>query len=172
MEYIFNRRFAMAHRLTSDASPKCKTIHGHNETVTVTVLPIIDTSIGQLQAKDGMLVEFGSIKKRWHDWIDHYVDHGLQLSHEDQFYKGLGHYRAEWRLLVFPCDPTTEVLASAFIRKLNAFINADERLTSKFHCARVEVEETPTNKVAVSMANSALFLPTAGWWDLPSMATT
>lgn len=169
MQYLFERRFAMAHRLTSTKSPKCMTPHGHNELVSISIVP--GTGFDRnARVTDGMLVEFGEIKTRWHDWIDNYIDHGFQLNEEDPFYKGLGEYRLHWRLVIFPCDPTTEVLASAFMRKCSAFLNASS-LAGKFMCSSITVAETPTNGVTVNGHDTHLFLPGSGWWDIPNMST-
>ena len=159
----FTRRYAMAHRFLSDASPKCTTPHGHNETVTVRLAPTTPFRFGGAN----MEAPFEAAKGRWKTWIDMHVDHAFQLNDADPL---IAFFRANeparlTRLMTFPGDPTTEALAAAFWLKLSAFLTAD-RLP--FTVAEVRVEETPTNAVILTSetfdaAHSGL---PAGAWPL------
>jgi 6-pyruvoyltetrahydropterin/6-carboxytetrahydropterin synthase len=144
---VFTRRYAMAHRFLSDASPKCMVPHGHNETVRV-----------RLRARDGvafgganMAAPFEAAKGRWKQWIDESVDHAFQLNGADPL---LAWFRAHEpqrlpRIMTFPGDPTTEALAAAFWQKLEAFLGANDL---PFTVEEIEIEETPTNAVVLNAA--------------------
>jgi 6-pyruvoyltetrahydropterin/6-carboxytetrahydropterin synthase len=141
----FTRRYAMAHRFLGEASPKCMTPHGHNETVTVTLAARDAFRFGGTN----MAAPFDAVKGRWKRWIDDHVDHAFQLNGADPL---LGWFRKHEparlpRLMVFPGDPTTEALAAAFWLKLDAFLAAD---ALPFAVAAVRVEETPTNAVLLT----------------------
>lgn len=143
----FTRRYAMAHRFLSDASPKCVTPHGHNETVTVRLASASPFTFGG----SNMGAPFDALKGRWKDWIDGHVDHAFQLNAADPL---IGFFRANEparlpRLMVFDGDPTTEALAAAFWLKLQAFLDADGL---PFAVEMVRVEETPTNAVVLTRA--------------------
>jgi 6-pyruvoyltetrahydropterin/6-carboxytetrahydropterin synthase len=138
----FTRRYAMAHRLLSDASPKCVTPHGHNELVTVRLSAHEPFRFGG----SNMAAPFEAAKGRWKQWIDEHVDHAFQLNAADPL---ISFFRAHEpkrlaRLMVFEGDPTTEALAAAFWLKCEAFLKVDGL---PFTVAAIRVEETPTNAV-------------------------
>jgi len=141
----FSRRYSMAHRLLSDASPKCVTPHGHNETVTVRLTGAQGFRFGG----SNMEVPFEAAKRRWKTWIDEHVDHAFQLNAADpliRFFRDTEPERLA-RLMVFDGDPTTEALAAAFWLKCAAFLAADDL---PFTVSEVRVEETPTNAVVLT----------------------
>jgi 6-pyruvoyltetrahydropterin/6-carboxytetrahydropterin synthase len=144
-DLVFNRRFAMAHRLLAVGSPKCVIPHGHNEIVSVRLRPHETFRFGGANAT----LPFETIKKSWHDWIDKSVDHAFQLGEDDPL---IGYFRAEEperlsRIMTFMGDPTTEALAACFWLKLEAFIKADHL---PFTLEEVRVEETPTNVAVIT----------------------
>lgn len=157
----FSRRYAMAHRLLSDASPKCVTPHGHNETVTVRLASAAQFRFGGAN----MEAPFEAAKGRWKEWIDAHVDHAFQLNAADPL---IGFFRENEparlpRLMVFDGDPTTEALAAAFWLKLDAFLAADGL---PFAVDQVRVEETPTNAVVLTRETfdpAACGLPADAW---------
>jgi 6-pyruvoyltetrahydropterin/6-carboxytetrahydropterin synthase len=157
----FTRRYAMAHRLLSDGDGKCATPHGHNELVTVQLKPLTPMVYGG----DNRAAPFAALKQRWHEWIDHAVDHAFQVNAADPL---IAYFRAHEparlaRLMVFPGDPTTEALAACFWLKLSAFLKADGLA---FEVAEVRVEETPTNTVILTreiFEPTTCGLPTAFW---------
>ncbi|MDO9707236.1 6-pyruvoyl trahydropterin synthase family protein [Paracraurococcus lichenis] len=166
LELVFRRRFAMAHRLLSEASPKCAVPHGHTETVTVRLRA---TRPAPLDGAANMVEPFERAKGRWHRWIDDRVDHALQLSAADPL---LGWFRAQEphrldRILVTPGDPTTELLCCLFAAKLGAFLAEDG---GRLAVVALEIEETPTN--TVGFAGDPLdWLPArAGWWRRADMS--
>lgn len=166
----FRRRYSMAHRLIAGCSVKCSVPHGHNEVVTVTLVP---REPSQLDGRVNMVEPFERAKAAWHRWIDERVDHAFQLSRRDpliDFFRTSEPERLP-RLLVTPGDPTTEALAACFMGKANALLAAaGERL----ECVEVEVEETPTNIVVFRgdprSHLSGAELPTPPWWLRPDMS--
>ena len=141
----FTRRYAMAHRLLATPSPKCAIPHGHNEFVTVRLDPLAPFKFSDTNSD----APFEQVKRRWHDWIDGYVDHTLHLGDTDPL---IGFFREHEparlaQIMTFHGDPTTEALAACFWLKLAAFI-ADDGLP--FTVREVRIEETPTNTVIVT----------------------
>ena len=157
----FSRRYSMAHRLLSDASPKCVTPHGHNETVTVRLQGANAFRFGG----SNMETPFEAAKARWKQWIDGHVDHAFQLNASDPL---IGFFRDNEperlaRLMVFEGDPTTEALAAAFWLKCDAFLAADNL---PFRVVELRVEETPTNAVVLTRAtfdHANCNLPADAW---------
>lgn len=157
----FTRRYAMAHRFLSDASPKCVTPHGHNETVTVRLASATPFRFGGAN----METPFEAAKGRWKAWIDGHVDHAFQVNAADPL---IGFFRAHEperlpRLMVFDGDPTTEALAAAFWLKCEAFLSAD---ALPFKVTEIRVEETPTNAVVLTRETfdpAVCGLPETAW---------
>jgi len=163
---VFTRRYCMGHRLRR-SGPKCAVPHGHNSYVKVTLQ---GDKPNPIDGGRNDVAPFGFAKARWHKWIDNHVDHALHLDEADPLLAFFREHEPELcsRLLVVPGDPTTEMLAACFAAKANAIL-ADEGLG--LTCARVEVEETPTNTV-VFEGDPADALPGGAerWWWRADMA--
>lgn len=148
----------MAHRLISGASKTCMTPHGHNELVIVDMVP---RAAKKLDGSTNMVVEFSAAKKRWHRFVDGRLDHALQLSASDPLLAIADAQFADWRLVVTPGDPTTELLAALLASKCQAILN-DEGVGLRV--ARVELQETPTNSVVLEGDPRELLPRGDGWW--------
>jgi len=140
----FTRRFSMAHRLITDAASKCAVPHGHNEFVHVTLRADRDITFGGAN----YVASFEQLKGRWHRFIDDAVDHAFQLNRTDPLVEWFRAHEPQRlpRLMLFDGDPTSEALAIALRRKLEAFLTAE---TSAFRCIELVLEETPTNAVII-----------------------
>jgi 6-pyruvoyltetrahydropterin/6-carboxytetrahydropterin synthase len=159
----FTRRFSMAHRLSHDAAPKCATPHGHNEFVTI---ELVRPGAPVLCGSKNMVQEFGQLKAAWHRWIDESVDHCLQLNENDPLLQHVDAAFPDWRIMVTPGDPTTELTAALFMTKCQAFLDAD---ATGFHCKKLTLQETPTNSVTVEglPLQGISFDSTLDWWTRP-----
>ncbi|QCE34823.1 6-carboxytetrahydropterin synthase [Acetobacteraceae bacterium] len=165
----FTRRFAMAHRLISGSSPCCAIPHGHNEYVTVFLAKGPNHKGEKLDGHENMLLAFAEAKSRWHHFIDAHVDHVFQLSDKDpllNFFQKEEPERLQ-RIMVTPGDPTTEMLATLLLSKLNAFLKEAGGLLS---AKSIHIQETPTNAVRFE-GNPQDFLPNLPkkekgyWWE-------
>lgn len=169
LNLVFSRRFAMGHRLIAAGSEKCALPHGHNEIVTVRLVPF---QSARLDGAANMVVPFEQAKATWHRWIDEHLDHALQLSETDPlltWFRDREPHRAT-RIVVTPGDPTTEIMACCMMAKLNAFLIADG---GALRCTEIAIEETPTNTVVFD-GDPAAFLPASAsglrWWHRPDMS--
>ena len=164
--YEFTRRFAMGHRLTSEASPKCQTPHGHNEFVTLRLKPRQEYT---LDLAENLPSSFESMKKKWHKFVDDHLDHGFQIARGDPLYielrsKGV---TGLWRMIISLGDPTTEWLCAALFCKAEAIMAAE---APHMQVISVSVEETPTNKVTITSRHG---LPEGNqyWWNRNDFTT-
>jgi 6-pyruvoyltetrahydropterin/6-carboxytetrahydropterin synthase len=168
IELVFTRRYSMAHRLISGLSHKCATPHGHNEFVTVSLAAIDEVS---LDHSTNMITDFASAKGAWHEWIDDHIDHGFQLSDKDPLLEWAREHGQDWRIIVTPGDPTTEMLCALFKAKCNAFLEAN---CPPLRCTTIRLEETPTNTV-VFTGDPYEHLPKTdskeNWGERPDMST-
>lgn len=170
MKMVFTRRFEAAHRLMSDKSLKCQNPHGHSWTVKVTVEAVAPQP---LDLQVNMVEEFGAAKKKWHTWIDEYVDHSVMFNINDvELIDTIRRLVPHTKMMLTPGDPTTEMCCALFMAKFNRFLEVEHN--SRLLCTRIELIETPTNTV-VFEGNSYTHLPAVpigeAWWSRDDMST-
>jgi|GEM_PF-24624 len=110
---IFN--FEMAHALLNYEG-KCKNIHGHSYTLEVTIIGSPKSSQGD--PEDGLLIDFGTLKKLVNSTIIQKVDHSLMLNelHDKELLEHLHHsFR---KILKVSYQPTCENMLLDFANKL------------------------------------------------------
>ena len=149
----------MAHRLLSERSSKCATPHGHNEFISVTLQSDAPAHWGGANCQ----APFADLKRHWHQFIDQSLDHALQLGANDPL---IAYFKAHEpdllpRLLVIDGDPTTEAVAIALYQKLTAILKA---FAPEFRCVRLELEETPTNRILLDQNDLMAAPTTLGAW--------
>lgn len=136
----FRYRFESAHRFTSSAAPSCRTPHGHTWYA---------TAIFKMTSKDldrsAMAAEFNSIKRAWKTFITETVDHSFMHNSNDPLIPHMKAIIPDARLLSFPEDPTTELIAGLFALKLKA-MHETTGITAVMP-AGVHIQETPTNSI-------------------------
>lgn len=169
-ELVFTRRFCMGHRLISGCSERCAIPHGHNEYVTVTLIPgPTAPKQKRLDGHSNMLLPFAEAKGRWHRFIDERIDHSFQLSEADPlltWFEQNEPQRLE-RIVVTPGDPTTELMAALLMAKLRAFLKEQGDILMPLS---LEIKETPTNTVRLH-GDPAHYIPLTQrpaaqcWWN-------
>lgn len=161
----FRYRFEAAHRLISSAAPSCQTPHGHTWYATA----IFKLAAEGLDKSD-MAAEFGVVKKAWKTFLTETVDHSFFHNAKDPLVPHLKKITPKARLLEFPGDPTTEMIAGLFALKLKAMHDASG-LSSVTPIA-VHVQETPTNSITFRFEKDgsspawlkAITTSTKSWW--------
>lgn len=155
-----------AHRVPMHES-KCRNLHGHRYRITARV------EAAQLGdgAQDGMVLDFGFVKKLMKDFIDENCDHGVilsctdqkmlelaftgtlwhKLSIEDKVADAVRSTRKCWRgttafgkTFIIPYVPTAENLARFWFEMLKDRIVSLSQ--SRANLASITVRETPTSE--------------------------
>ena len=118
--------FEMAHAL-DDHDGKCKNVHGHSYVLKVCLIgsPINQTG----HPKNGMVMDFGDLKKIVNNLIVDRFDHALVLW-EGSPYLTPEVRKTQEKLIVVPYQPTCENLLSAFAEWLQNAIPEDVSLHS------------------------------------------
>lgn len=163
----FRYRFESAHRFTSAASSKCQTPHGHTWYATA-----IFRMQGPALDRAAMAAEFSEIKSTWKRFITETVDHSFMHHYQDPLAKPMRDAIADARLLPFPTDPTTEMIAGLFAMKLKA-MHLETQHAKTIAPVGVLIQETPTNSILFRFEKDGQhpqWLKTAlgeskGWWS-------
>lgn len=159
---LFRYKFEAAHRFTKSCSMSCATPHGH----TWYAVAELRSLVPQL-AQDDMVVEFSKLKKNWKTLIDETFDHSYLCNVEDALLPSMRQHIPHLRMVPFPGDPTTELIAALLFHKMQMFLQASG-LDKVVEVVRVQVDETPTNSVSWTSDKSFLTNGTyrgySGWW--------
>lgn len=140
LQLKFRYRFESAHRFTSSAAPACRTPHGHTWYATA----VFKMKSESLDAS-AMAAEFGAIKSAWKKFITETADHSFMHNVSDALIPHLLATTPDARLLAFPADPTTELIAGLFALKLKAMHRSTKN--EAVEPTGVIIQETPTNSV-------------------------
>lgn len=163
----FRYRFEAAHRFLSSEAPSCQTPHGHTWYATA----VFRFKATEELDRSAMAAEFGEVKKKWKKFISDVADHSYLHHIDDPIVQPLLRATPNARLLPFPTDPTTEMIAGLFALKLQAMHQA-ELPNSKVEVVGVHIQETPTNSILFKFAPGGA-APTwlkekltryRGWW--------
>lgn len=127
-------KFEMAHALLGYDGP-CKNIHGHSYKLNVTVKG--KTKNGTTDSDEGMVVDFGVIKKIVNDLIVHKYDHALVLNEKMKI--DVAQFDFMPKLILVPFQPTCENLLIYYADLIKAQLPSNLMLHSLF------LRETPTS---------------------------
>ena len=119
----------------------CKNLHGHNYNITV-----------YLEAKElnsqGMVIDFGDIKKKIGTLIDEMYDHKTVLQDTDELVGMLSVVLQTGTVVTMPCAPTAENMAETLYKNITHLLMGKTLPAVKV--MRVDVEET-ANSIAIYM---------------------
>ncbi len=126
--------FEMAHALRN-YDGKCENIHGHTYHLSVTVAgPVKELAHA---SDDGMVVDFGDVKKLVHEHVIDVFDHALVLHEKDKRAEVVKSVRT--KIILTPYQPTTENLILDFVNRIKKVIKGGLLLHS------VRLRETATS---------------------------
>ncbi|HPD53016.1 MAG: 6-pyruvoyl trahydropterin synthase family protein [Bacteroidota bacterium] len=119
--------FEMAHALYGYDGP-CKNIHGHSYRLEVTVLGKALQESGH--PKDGMLMDFGDLKKIVNEAVVNQFDHALVLNGQSP-HKDLDRMRDNFEKIIYvDYQPTCENLLLDFRERIAAKLPNSVRMVS------------------------------------------
>lgn len=139
--------FDAGHRVPGHRS-KCRHPHGHRYRVIAYCTGDIVEEAGA--ADEGMLVDFGDLKKWMTELIHDVLDHGFIVYEDDQRMRQMFDFdvavdkgESPFNIIVFPYVPTAENIARWCWEQLLPAVNKHWR--GNLELAKVEVWETPTS---------------------------
>ncbi len=128
--------FEMAHVLWNYDGP-CRNLHGHSYRlfVTVTGYPVNDRK----NPKDGMLIDFGQLKKIVEETIIKDLDHALMISREvpEEYYRSMDSIIQKLHIVDY--QPTCENMIADFAVKIS------EKLPPGIGLYSLRLHETSTS---------------------------
>ena len=126
-------RFEAAHALMG-YDGRCRNIHGHSYEMRVTIkgMPIMDDS----SPKNGMVMDFGDLKRIVNEEIIDHYDHAFIINHNmpQEFVDEVK--RNYERIIVLPYQPTTELMLIDFSKKIK------KRLPEGIQLVKIFLKET------------------------------
>lgn len=159
----FRYRFEAAHRFLNSDSKACMTPHGHTWHATLGL-----SFIGEKLNSSQMTVEFSEIKKDWKNLIQNTFDHSYMHNINDPIVEVLKAGKDEPRLIPFPGDPTTELIAVFLFNKMDQIIE-NSLYKDLIKVQSIQIEETPTNKITCSREfftkQISQYQKYQGWWN-------
>ena len=122
-------RFEAAHALMG-YDGRCRNIHGHSYEMRVTIkgMPIMDDS----SPKNGMVMDFGDLKRIVNEEIIDHYDHAFIINHnmsQDFIDEVKRNYE---RIIVLPYQPTTELMLIDFSKKIKSRLPGNVQLVKIF----------------------------------------
>lgn len=126
--------FEMAHAL-KHYTGKCENIHGHTYHLSVTVAGHVISSSGS--PYDGMVIDFGDLKKIIQEKVLDAFDHALVINQEDSRRDLLNGLHT--KLILTPYQPTSENLILYFVKRIK------ESLTPGLMLHSVKLRETSSS---------------------------
>jgi 6-pyruvoyltetrahydropterin/6-carboxytetrahydropterin synthase len=128
--------FEMAHALWNYDGP-CRNIHGHSYRLLVTVKGNVTDR--KSDPKNGMLIDFGDLKKIVDKIIVQEFDHALMISREvpEKLYQNMGQMLEKLRLVDY--QPTCENMVADFASRISKGLPAGIELFS------LRLQETSTS---------------------------
>lgn len=170
--FDFRYKFEAAHRFTKSCFDSCATPHGHTWYATLKV----SADRNDQFKKTEMVAEFATMKRQWRKLIDDTFDHSFMVNAEDPLIKPLVEILPGARLIEFPGDPTTELIAMLLLHKMKVILAEAARTAPELDGLRIDavvVEETPTNTVTCRSSqcipSSGEYRGFVGWWCLPDV---
>ena len=126
-------RFEAAHALMG-YDGRCRNIHGHSYEMRVTIKgnPIMDDN----SPKNGMVMDFGDLKRIVNEEIIDHYDHAFIINHnmpKDFIDEVKLNYE---RIIVLPYQPTTELMLIDFSKKIK------KRLPEGIQLVKIFLKET------------------------------
>ncbi|PCJ26358.1 MAG: 6-carboxytetrahydropterin synthase QueD [Flavobacteriales bacterium] len=127
-------QFEMAHALLGYDGP-CKNIHGHSYKLDVTVIGEVKN--GTSDSDEGMVIDFGVIKKIIKELIVDEYDHSLVLNEKMKIDPAQFNFMN--KLIIVPFQPTCELLLDHYANLIKS------KLPSNIQLHSLKLRETPTS---------------------------
>jgi 6-pyruvoyltetrahydropterin/6-carboxytetrahydropterin synthase len=142
MKVVKEIQWDMGHRVTNHHS-QCRNLHGHRYKAEIYVEGDLVNIEGV--SDEGMVIDFGDIKKLAMQYIHDVLDHGFMIWDKDEVLMNFFAKNKNQKHIVVPFVPTSENIATWIFEQL------DKRLHDKYktglRICSIKLWETPTSFV-------------------------
>ena len=128
--------FDAGHRVFDADANKCEKLHGHHYKVEIT--------LSTKRLDNGVVIDFGMIKKKVKQWIDIHWDHNVILSRRDERLAKVINRETGQNVFLINDNATAEVMAMYLLNLCNQELFED---FEDVVCDCVKLWETPTSFV-------------------------
>jgi 6-pyruvoyltetrahydropterin/6-carboxytetrahydropterin synthase len=135
----------MGHRVTNHLS-KCRNLHGHRYKAEIWMEGDLINISGN--SSEGMVIDFGEIKKTAIEYIHDVLDHGFMVWKNDKVLINFFKSNDDLKYVVVPFVPTAENIAAWIFKNLDNKFKDIYKTNLKLHS--IKLWETPTSMVVCS----------------------
>ncbi len=142
MKVIKEIQWDMGHRVTNHHS-QCKNLHGHRYRAEICVEGNLVNITGI--SDEGMVIDFGDIKKIATEQVHDVLDHGFMVWDKDKVLTEFFNKNKDQKHIVVPFVPTSENIAAWIFGQLDRHIK--DKYGTGLRLFSVKLWETPTSIV-------------------------
>lgn len=142
MRIIREIQWDMGHRVTNHKS-KCRNLHGHRYKLEVCVEG--DIVLEEGISEEGMVIDFGDVKKIAMEYIHDVLDHGFIVWRKDKALVEFFEQYPDQKHMIVPFVATSENLASWIFSKLD--VKLKDKYNTGLRLYSIKLWETPTSSV-------------------------
>lgn len=140
MKVIKEIQWDMGHRVTNHHS-QCRNLHGHRYKAEICVEgDLIDI---EWISSEGMVIDFGDIKKIAIEHVHNVLDHGFMVWDKDKVLMKFFRNNIDQKHVVVPFVPTSENIAAWIFNQLDSHIK--DKYKTGLRLYSVKLWETPTS---------------------------
>ena len=141
MKVIKEIQWDMGHRVTNHHS-LCKNLHGHRYRAEICIEGKLIADRGA--SDEGMVLDFGDIKKIATKHVHDVLDHGFMLWGKDAILLKFFRSQKELKHIIVPFVPTVENISAWIFTQIDYYIKAG--YSHRLQLYSVTVWETPTSR--------------------------
>lgn len=130
----------MGHRVTNHNS-KCRNLHGHRYKAEICLEGDLVNIHGD--SSEGMVIDFGDIKKIATKYVLDLLDHGFMVWNKDKILVDFFKLNSDQKHIIVPFVTTAENIAKWIYGQINNHLK--DRYKNKLKLYSVKVWETPTS---------------------------
>lgn len=140
--------FDMGHRVPNHKS-KCRNVHGHRYVLLVTAEAPLISDAGD--SSEGMVIDFGDMKRLIGGWIDDALDHGY-MGHQTLDREMLDYLaKSNMKHTEVSFIPTAENIAAFLFVEANKLLSAEKKEGQEYlRVSQIVLYETPNGSVEVN----------------------
>ncbi len=140
MKVIKEIQWDMGHRVTNHHS-QCRNLHGHRYKAEICVEGDLVNIEGV--SNEGMVIDFGDIKKIATERVHNVLDHGFMVWNKDEVLVKFFKENAEQKYIIVPFVPTSENIAAWIFKQLDGHIK--DKYKTGLRLYSIKLWETPTS---------------------------